>query len=212
MMELRCFEFNMLPVNTYVVWDETGQAAIIDPGCYYPGESNELADFISSKGLEVKLLLNTHLHFDHVLGNAFVEQTYHIKAHANNLDNPWIIYMAKKMAAFGIRYDGCISPIEPQNVLNEGDKVAFGNTEFEVFHIPGHSPGSIVFYNRAQNIVFTGDVLFQGSIGRTDFQDGDGPALIRGIREKLLTLPENTVVYPGHGPATTIANEKPYFI
>lgn len=212
MMNVRCFEFNFLPVNTYVVWDENLQAAIIDPGCYYEGESDALAQFISDNRLQVRYLLNTHLHFDHVMGNTFVEETYGVKAHASNLDNDWIINMSKKMAAFGIRYDGHVNPVEQQNVLHEGDKVDIGSITFEIFHIPGHSPGSIVFYNRQQNTVFTGDVMFQSGIGRTDFLDGDGPALIRGIKEKLLTLPDSTIVYPGHGPATTIGHERPMFI
>ncbi len=212
MMNVKCFEFNFLPVNTYVVWDETLQAAIIDPGCYYEGESDVLAKFISDNRLQVKWLLNTHLHFDHVLGNTFVEDTYQVRAHASDLDNSWIVFMAKKMAVFGIRYEGHVNPIGPENVLKEGDQVRFGNSTLDIFHIPGHSPGSLVFYNRAQDTVFTGDVMFQSGIGRTDFQDGDGPALIRGIREKLLTLPGNTVVYPGHGPATTIGREKPMLL
>lgn len=212
MMNVKCFEFNFLPVNTYVVWDETLEAAVIDPGCFYDGESDALKDFISSNSLKVRHLLNTHLHFDHVLGNTFVEETYGIRAQANDADDPWIRFMARKMAAFGIRYEGHVSPIAPENVLKEGDTVTFGGTMLNVMQVPGHSPGSIVFYNRREDTVFTGDVLFQGSIGRADFADSDPQALIRGIREKLLVLPDRTVVYPGHGPATTIGSEKPYFI
>ncbi len=212
MMNVKCFEFNFLPVNTYVVWDETLEAAVIDPGCFYDGESDALKDFISSNSLKIKHLLNTHLHFDHVLGNTFVEETYGVRAQANDADDPWIRFMARKMAAFGIRYEGHVSPIAPENVLKEGDTVTFGGTMLNVMQVPGHSPGSIVFYNRREDTVFTGDVLFQGSIGRADFADSDPQALIRGIREKLLVLPDRTVVYPGHGPATTIGSEKPYFI
>lgn len=212
MMNVKCFEFNFLPVNTYVVWDETLEAAVIDPGCFYDGESDALKDFISSNSLKVRHLLNTHLHFDHVLGNTFVEETYGVRAQANDADDPWIRFMARKMAAFGIRYEGHVSPIAPENVLKEGDTVTFGGTMLNVMQVPGHSPGSIVFYNRREDTVFTGDVLFQGSIGRADFADSDPQALIRGIREKLLVLPDRTVVYPGHGPATTIGSEKPYFI
>ena len=212
MMNVKCFEFNFLPVNTYVVWDETLEAAVIDPGCFYDGESDALKDFISSNSLKVRHLLNTHLHFDHVLGNTFVEETYGVRAQANDADDPWIRFMARKMAAFGIRYEGHVSPIAPENVLKEGDTVTFGGTMLNVMQVPGHSPGSIVFYNRREDTVFTGDVLFQGSIGRADFADSDPQALVRGIREKLLVLPDRTVVYPGHGPATTIGSEKPYFI
>ena len=211
MMNVKCFEFNFLPVNTYVVWDETKEAAVIDPGCFYPGETEQLAGFIKDNNLTIKLLLDTHLHFDHVFGNNFVEETYGVKAKANDLDMPWIKTMSARLSVFGIRYDGHVSPIEPQNVLNEGDCVTFGNTQLDVLHIPGHSPGSLVFWNREQKCVFTGDVMFQGSYGRTDFPDGDHQALMTGIREKLLTMPDDTIVYPGHGPATVIKHEKIYY-
>ena len=211
MIEVKCFEFNFLPVNTYVVWDETNEAAIIDPGCFYPGETETLAAFVRDNNLKVKLLLNTHLHFDHVFGNSFVEDTYGVKAHANDLDMPWIKTMDAKMAVFGIRFEGHVNPIEPENILNEGDSVRFGITTFDVLHIPGHSPGSLVFHCKEQNCVFTGDVIFQGSYGRTDFPDGNHEALMTGIKTKLLTMPDDTIVYPGHGPATTIKHEKNYY-
>ncbi len=211
MMQVKCFEFNFLPVNTYVIWDETNEAAIIDPGCYFPGETDKLAAFIRDNNLQVKLLLNTHLHFDHVFGNSFVEDTYGIKAKANDLDMPWIRTIDARMAVFGIKYNGHVNPIEPENVLHEGDTVSFGHTTLHVLHIPGHSPGSLVFWNKEQKCIFTGDVIFQGSYGRTDFPDGDHEALMTGIRTKLLTMPEETIAYTGHGPATTIKHEKLFY-
>jgi len=211
MMQVKCMEFNFLPVNTYVIWDETKEAAVIDPGCFYPGETDLLAAFILENGLNVKLLLNTHLHFDHVFGNTFVEETYKVKARANDLDMPWISSMSSKLSIFGINYEGHVNPILPENVLNEGDTVTFGITTLHVMHIPGHSPGSIVFLNREQNCVFTGDVIFQGSYGRTDFPDGNHNALMTGIRTKLMTMPDDTTIYPGHGPATNIKHEKKFY-
>ena len=211
MMNVKCFEFNFLPVNTYVIWDETNEAAVIDPGCFYPGETEQLSEFIKENNLTFKLLLDTHLHFDHVFGNNFVEETYGVKARANDLDKPWIDNIGSRLSVFGIRYDGHVNPIEPQNVLHEGDTVTFGNTTLHVLHIPGHSPGSLVFWNKEQQCVFTGDVMFQGSYGRTDFPDGDYQALMDGIRTKLLTMPAETVVYPGHGPATDIKHERLYY-
>lgn len=211
MMQVKCFEFNFLPVNTYVIWDETDEAAIIDPGCFYPEESKTLATFIKDNNLKVKLLLNTHLHFDHVFGNSFVEDTYGVKAHANDLDMPWIKTMDARLSVFGIHFEGHVNPIEPENVLNENDSVCFGNTTLHVLHIPGHSPGSLVFWNKEQNCLFTGDVIFQGSYGRTDFPDGNHDALMNGIRTKLLTMPDETVVYPGHGPATSIKHERIFY-
>ncbi|MCQ2083354.1 MAG: MBL fold metallo-hydrolase [Bacteroidaceae bacterium] len=210
-MNVKCLEFNFLPVNTYVVWDDTNECAIIDPGCFYPGENGKLAGFIQENNLKVKFLLNTHLHFDHVFGNTFVENTYSVKAHGNDADNPWIETISKRLAVFGMRYEGHVNPILPENVLREGDIIQFGNTTLHVMHIPGHSPGSLVFHNRKDKILFSGDVLFQNSIGRTDFPDSDGPALISGIRRKLLTLDPSTAVFPGHGPATTIEQEKHSF-
>lgn len=211
MMQIRCLEFNFLPVNTYVVWDESRECAIIDPGCFYPGENEKLAQFITDNRLTVKLLLNTHLHFDHVFGNRFVEQTYGLKAMAHDADNPWITEIRSRLAAFGLKYNGQVDPILPENILHEGDTVQFGSTTLHVLHIPGHSPGSLVFHNREEGALFAGDVIFQGGgMGRTDFPDGDGPALISGIRRKLLTLDPDTVIYPGHGPATTIGQESKY--
>lgn len=210
-MQVKCFEFNFLPVNTYVIWDETKEAAVIDPGCFYPGETDTLAAFIRDNGLNVRLLLNTHLHFDHVFGNNFVEQTYGVKAYANDLDMPWINTMAARLAVFGINYEGHVNPIDPDHMLHEGDTVSFGGTTLHVLHVPGHSPGSLVFWNKEQNCVFTGDVIFQGSYGRTDFPDGNHEALMNGIRTKLLTMPDETVVYPGHGPITTIKHERNYY-
>ena len=211
MMEVKRLEFNFLPVNTYIIWDETREAAVIDPGCFYPGENEQLASFISSKGLTVKLLLNTHLHFDHVFGNNFVEQTYGVKARANDKDMPWIRSIGARLSVFGIEYKGEVNPILPENTLHEGDTVTFGNTTLHVLQVPGHSPGSVIFWNKEQKAVFTGDVIFQGSYGRTDFPDGNHEALMTGIRTKILTMPSDTVLYTGHGPATTVGMEKRFY-
>lgn len=211
MMEVKCLEFNFLPVNTYVIWDETREAAVIDPGCFYPGENEQLTSFISSKGLTVRLLLNTHLHFDHVFGNNYVEQTYGVKARANDQDMPWIRSIGARLSVFGIEYKGEVNPILPENILHEGDTVTFGNTTLHVLQVPGHSPGSVVFWNKEQKAVFTGDVIFQGSYGRTDFPDGNHEALMTGIRTKILTMPSDTVLYTGHGPATTVGMEKRFY-
>lgn len=210
-MNVKCLEFNFLPVNTYVVWDETLQAAIIDPGCFYSDEPAILEQFISQNNLQVKLLLNTHLHFDHVFGNTFVEEKYGVRAMCNDADNSWITDMSNRLAAFGIRHTGHTSPVMPENVLRDGDTVSFGNTTFLVKQIPGHSPGSVVYIHKESGTVFTGDVLFCNGVGRSDFPDGNVQALYEGIIEKLMTLPDNTVVYPGHGPATTIGAERRNF-
>lgn len=208
MISIKDFQFNMLPVNTYVVWDETKEAVVIDPGCYYPEEGEQLCTFIRSNGLNVKHLLNTHLHFDHIYGNPIVENEFGVLAEANGADMPWLTGIRQRLAAFGIHCNVTINPIQPENILKEGDTIAFGNTVFQVLQVPGHSPGSVVFYSRTDGVLFTGDVIFQGSIGRTDFQDGNHEDLISGIRNKLMTLPDNTVIYPGHGPSTSIGYER----
>lgn len=208
MISIKDFQFNMLPVNTYVVWDETKEAVVIDPGCYYPEEGELLCTFIRSNGLNVKHLLNTHLHFDHIYGNPIVENEFGVLAEANGADMPWLTGIRQRLAAFGIHCNVTINPIQPENILKEGDTIAFGNTVFQVLQVPGHSPGSVVFYSRTDGVLFTGDVIFQGSIGRTDFQDGNHEDLISGIRNKLMTLPDNTVIYPGHGPSTSIGYER----
>ncbi len=210
-MIVKCFEFNMLPVNTYVIWNpDDREAVIIDPGCYFSGEAAILKQYIDENYLTVKHLLNTHLHFDHIFGNPFVENAFHIKAKANDCDIKWLLNIKKRVEIFGLRYDETINPIEDDNILNEGDTIAYGNSVLSIFHIPGHSPGSLVFYSKKDDILFTGDVLFQGSIGRSDFPDSDTSALTSGIKNKLFVLPDNTIVYPGHGPATTIGYEKKY--
>jgi len=211
MMKVKCLEFNFLPVNTYVIWDETKESAIIDPGCFYPGETEQLDSFIKDNNLKVKLLLNTHLHFDHVFGNDYIEKTYGVKAKANDLDMPWITHIQARLSVFGLNYKGHVNPILPENVLHEGDTVTFGNTTLHVLQVPGHSPGSVVFWNKEQKAVFTGDVIFQGSYGRTDFPDGNHEALMTGIRTKILTMPSDTVLYTGHGPATTVGMEKRFY-
>lgn len=212
-MKIKQFQFNDISVNTYVVWDsQTLEAIIIDPGCYYPAEEQALKQFTEENRLTVKHILNTHLHFDHIFGNNFAEQTFGLEAKAHDADMPWLLQISKRLASFGIRYDKSVNPIKPENVLHEGDVIRFGRHTFQILHIPGHSPGSLVYYCKEENILFCGDVLFKGSLGRYDFADSNGTALVQGIRQKLFTLPDNTVVYSGHGPSTTIGIEKVYNI
>ena len=207
-MTVKQFTFNMIGVNTYVAYDETtSDAVIIDPGCYYPEEEQALKQFVEENKLNIRHILNTHLHFDHIFGNNFAEETFGVAPKANDADMPWLQQIGRRLASFGIRYDKTVNPIKPENVLHEGDTVTFGRYTFQILHIPGHSPGSLVYYCQQENILFSGDVLFQGSLGRYDFLDSDGQALVTGIRQKLFTLPPETRVYSGHGPSTTIAAE-----
>jgi len=205
-MQIQQFTFNPFQENTYIVYNDEKEAMIIDPGCYTEDEETILKNFIVSNGLKIKLLVNTHLHIDHVLGNAFVEKTYHVKAHANSRDEFWLKGLEGQARMFGLslRYPSTIL----ENYIQEGDKLHLGSEIFDIFQVPGHSPGSIILYNAKNHLVFVGDVLFHGGIGRSDLQGGNYRSLIEGIQDKLLTLPENTVVYSGHGPSTTIGREK----
>ena len=212
-MKIKQFQFNDISVNTYIVWDsQTLDAVIIDPGCYYPQEEQTLKQFVEDNKLNINHILNTHLHFDHIFGNNFAEETFGVAAKAHSADMPWLLQIGRRLASFGIQYNKSVNPIKPENFLQEGDTVSFGRHTFNILHIPGHSPGSLVYYCKEENTLFCGDVLFKGSLGRYDFADSDSTALVQGIRQKLFTLPDNTVVYSGHGPSTTIGIEKVYNI
>ena len=212
-MKIKQFQFNDISVNTYIVWDsQTLDAVIIDPGCYYPQEEQTLKQFVEDNKLNINHILNTHLHFDHIFGNNFAEETFGVAAKAHNADMPWLLQIGRRLASFGIQYNKSVNPIKPENFLQEGDVIRSGRHTFNILHIPGHSPGSLVYYCKEENILFCGDVLFKGSLGRYDFADSDGAALVQGIHQKLFTLPDNTVVYSGHGPSTTIGIEKVYNI
>ncbi len=207
MMTIKKFEFNMLPVNTYIVWDETKEAVVIDAGCYFESEKQALKAYVASNGLTIKHLLCTHLHFDHIFGNPFMLSEFGIRGEAYEADLPWLEQMPERIRQFGIM--DCDPPVALKGFINEGDTISFGTHIFSIFHIPGHSAGSLAFYCAEEHALFTGDALFCGSIGRTDLEGGGTEQqLIEAIRQKLLTLPEETVVYPGHGLATTIGQEK----
>lgn len=206
MISIKTFEFNPISENTYVVYDETKECVIIDAGCFFPEEKNELLDFILDNDLVVKHLLNTHLHFDHVFGNKFILDQFGLKAFANDKDLFLLEAMPAQMRMFGFR-DVEEAP-EVGTIINENDTIEFGDQKFIVLAIPGHSPGSVAFYSENGGCVFVGDALFRGSIGRTDLAGGNQSQLIEAIRTRLLTLPPETVVYPGHGPQTSIREEK----
>ena len=206
-MNIKVFEFNPIAVNTYVLYDETGECVIIDAACFFSNEQQELLSFINNNKLVVKHLLNTHLHFDHVFGVNFMEEQFDVKMKAHKADEFLLASMQQQMAMFGFPANGKYIPTMGE-YIDENDIIEFGNQKLSIMSVPGHSPGSIVFYNKKENLVISGDVLFNGSIGRTDLPQGDHNLLIDGIKTKLLVLPEDTVVYPGHGPSTTIKGEK----
>ena len=205
-MKVKVFEFNPIAVNTYVLYDKTGECVIIDAACFYPDEQRELFDFITDKKLVIKHLLNTHLHFDHIFGVNFIEKKFKVQMKAHKADEFLLASINDQLAAFGFSPNGDYTPTIG-TYIDDNDIIEFGNQKLSIMHVPGHSPGSIAFYSQENSIVVSGDALFSGSIGRTDLPQGNHNLLIDGIKKKLLTLPANTIVYPGHGPATTVKRE-----
>ncbi len=206
-MQIKRFEFNMFSENTYVVWDEgTKECAIIDAGCFWQEEQKLLSDFISGHELKVTHLLNTHLHLDHVFGNAFVAREYGIKPEAGKEDEFLLQTLEIQCRIFGFTQNE--PTVNIGKYLKEGEQVKVGSIVFDILHVPGHSPGSLAFYSAEHACVFVGDVLFDHSIGRTDLEGGDFGQLQDSIIRKLFILPDDTVVYSGHGIPTKIGIEK----
>lgn len=207
-IQVQQFTFNPFQENTYVVYSDNKDAVIIDPGCYERHEEQELADFIASNGLNVHALLNTHAHIDHVMGNAFVLETYGVDFYLHPLDTVTLNAGTNSAHVFG--FSNYKTSPQPTKQLSHGEIIRFGSIEFEVLFTPGHAPGHVVFYNAATNFVINGDVLFQGSFGRVDLPGGDLETLKRSIFTVMFNLPDETVVYCGHGPSTTIQREKAF--
>jgi glyoxylase-like metal-dependent hydrolase (beta-lactamase superfamily II) len=205
MTEIKRFAFNPFQVNTYVLSDETNACIIIDAGMDDTAEEDEIIHYIESHELKPVLLVNTHAHVDHILGCSFMADKFNIPFVAHK-DCEFFMKRARQSAMmFGIalRNEKTID-----SYLNEGEELKFGNTSLEVLHTPGHADGSLCFYSKKDNFVITGDVLFNQSIGRTDLPTGNYELLQKSIWEKLFTLPDETVAYPGHGPETSIGFEK----
>jgi len=205
MLSIQTFTFNAFSENTYLVFDETKEAVIIDPGCYSREEQQNLSSSIGSQGLKIKFILNTHCHIDHVLGNSFVKDTYHVPLLLHKIEDAQLRAVKNYAPVYG--FEG-YRQAEPDQFIDENDTITFGNTEWKILFLPGHSPGHIGFYDRKEKVVFSGDVLFQNSIGRTDLPGGNHETLIHSIHQSLFTLPDQVVVYCGHGPTTTIGQEK----
>jgi glyoxylase-like metal-dependent hydrolase (beta-lactamase superfamily II) len=211
MILIKRFEFNPFRENTYVLSDDTGECLIVDPGCQEPEEQDLLLDYFKENHLKPVKIVNTHCHIDHILGTAFLHDQFKLPFLIHPQEKPLLTASIAQGELFGLEVQ---TPPDPTEYLNEGDTVTFGNSMFEVIHIPGHSPGGIVLLNKDQRCMFTGDVLFQGSIGRTDLPGGDYDSLVNSIRQKLLILDPEIRVYPGHGPDTTIGIENqsnPFF-
>ena len=213
-MKIVKFAFSLFGINTYIVYDPvTLKCAVIDPGMFDSEEEEALEGFIERNNLEVTNIIDTHLHIDHAVGVSFVKKRYNAPLAAHK-DDAFLGERIKQQAAsFGLIKR--VEDVMIDTYLNPGDIIKIGEGELKVIHVPGHSPGSVALYDKKDGFVITGDALFSGSIGRTDLPGGDMATLISSIKNGLLTLPDNIVVYPGHGPATTIGQEKrtnPYLI
>ena len=205
-MQIQVFTFNQFFENTIIVFDKTKECVIIDPGCYTISEKDTLQKYISINNLIPVKLINTHCHIDHILGNNFIAKTYDLELEMNANDMELIKSSNEIAQLYGFT-DYEMSPL-PKKFLNEGDTLEFGNSQFKILFTPGHAPGHISLYSEKDGLLISGDVLFNNSIGRTDLPGGNYDLLIESIKNKILTLNDNTIVYCGHGPSTTIGNEK----
>ena len=208
-MNLKVFQFNLFPTNTYVVWDDTREAAIIDPACYTASEQQALAQFLADEHLAVKHILLTHFHFDHVFGVPFVEELCGVTCEAHPDDTWWAEHNGAVARTFGIAFPGSLPAIG--KALTDNEQITFGHLTFRCIHCPGHSPGGMTYYCESEGVAFVGDTLFGGGgQGRTDLHGGDYNALLHTLHAKLFVLPDETTVYPGHGPSSTIGTERWY--
>jgi hydroxyacylglutathione hydrolase len=204
MFYIRKFVFSPIQENTYLLFNEFKECMIIDPGCYFDDEKSKLRDFITEKGLKPTLLLNTHCHLDHVFGNKFIHETFGLTLHLHKDEQKMLELAPASGLMWGMSFDSYQGAFI---FLKEGDVIKLGEDELKVIEAPGHSPGHICFYCRAQDFIISGDVLFHRSIGRTDLPGGNSQTLLNSIRQKLFVLPDETKVYSGHGEATTIGEE-----
>ena len=205
MITIEKFTFNPFQENTYLLYDETKECVVIDPGCYGPEEKSHLVNFIKENGFKPVKLLNTHCHIDHIQGNYIISKEFNLKLEANKLEVP----VLEQSPTWGLQYriKGDLSP-EIEVFLNEGDQVKFGNSILDVIFVPGHSPGHIAFISHEDKFIINGDVLFKGSFGRYDLPGGNVYTLSKSIQEKLFSLPDEYLVYAGHMGETTIGAEK----
>ena len=205
MIKIEYFTFNPLAENTYVLSNEKGDAVIIDPGCYFTEEERTLENYITEQGLKPIQLLNTHCHLDHVCGNNWVHKNYGLELYIHQDEKTVLEFAPAAGNMYGLSFTNYNGPL---HYLHEKDEIFLGDDRLKIFLTPGHSPGSICFYCPSQNFIIDGDVLFYESIGRYDFPGGNEQQLYKSIKEKLYSLPDETIVYSGHGNSTSIGHEK----
>ncbi|MCX8079920.1 MAG: MBL fold metallo-hydrolase [Bacteroidia bacterium] len=207
MIKLKNFVFGPFQENTYLLWNDSGEAAVVDPGMMNKEEEKLFLDFLKEKNITLKHVLLTHGHVDHVFGCGFLYDTFQLTPHLHPADAYWVEKLPDTCLMYGLpktQFPGNFFPI------STSEKLKILGTSFQILHVPGHSPGSVAFYDAERKFVISGDALFAGSIGRTDFPGGDYDTLIQSIKSKLFSLPDETLVYSGHGPKTTIGQEKKF--
>jgi hydroxyacylglutathione hydrolase len=212
MLKIKSFAFSPIQENTYLLYNEFNHCIIIDPGCYFDAEKEQMAGFIQQNRLKATMLLNTHCHLDHVFGNKYSAETYGLTLHLHKKEQAVLEFAPASGLMWNMPFDNYAGDFI---YIKEGDIIKLDDDTLQVIEAPGHSPGHVCFYSKAQNFLIGGDVLFQRSIGRTDLPGGNHETLLNSIRQKLFVLPGNTIVHPGHGPATTIDEEKaenPYLV
>lgn len=207
MFLIKAFTFNPLQENTYLLYNEQNDAILIDPGCYDASEKDELSQFISEHELKLRYLLNTHCHLDHVFGNRWVYENFQTPLHLHENEKKVLEAAPVSGLMWGLSFDGYQGPLL---TLLPGDKIRLAEDCLDILFTPGHSPGHLSFHCSKQQFILSGDVLFRESIGRTDLPGGDTNTLLQSIRMQLWSLPDETTVYSGHGPSTTIGHEKKY--
>lgn len=206
-MKVSRFSFNMFGVNTYILWDDISKEAIIvDPGMINNNERKIIDNFIESNNLTLTHLVNTHMHIDHSFGVPYIIQKYNLQLNCNENDQFLADRLKDQADMFGLPI--AVEDLTIAENLKDGDIISIGSEELHILQVPGHSPGSIVLYAPESGFIISGDVLFFSSVGRSDLPGGNHTQLIKGIQDKLLTLDSDTIVYPGHGPETTIGQEK----
>lgn len=205
MFTVKAFIFSPIQENTYLLYNEKGNALIIDPGCYFEEEREELSSFLQQNKLSPQLLLNTHCHLDHVFGNKWIHETYGLLLHLHPNEKQVLDFAPASGLMWDMPFDNYNAELK---YFHEGEEILLDEDRLKILFAPGHSPGHVCFYCPEQGFVIGGDVLFRQSIGRTDLPGGDFETLIKSIKTQLFTLPDETIVYSGHGPATTVGYEK----
>ena len=205
-MRVQIFPGNPIQQNGSIVYNEQGDAVIIDPSCYDRYEQQQWIDFIQENNLKIHAVLNTHCHIDHITGNAFFVDRFNVPLMAHKEELFTLSFADRSAQMYGLM--AYVPSPEPTDYLTDNQILKFGNLELKVIFGPGHSVGHVAFYSETDHLLIGGDILFKGSFGRVDLPGGSIDVLKKTIFERIFTLPDNTVVYPGHGPTTTIGEEK----